>query len=124
MCKSNGELVNHLLLRCPITWDLWDMVFSLFGVCWVMPKGVEDLLACWAGRCGKGEAASLWKIIPHCLIWTIWCERNARTFTGVEATVPALKFSFLQTLFEWTTTLNIAHSETMADMLDLCSFHS
>ena len=89
-----------------------------------MPKGVEDLLACRAGRCGKGEAASLWKIIPHCLTWTIWCERNARTFTGVEATVPALKFSFLQTLFEWTTTLNIAHSDTMADMLDLCSFHS
>ena len=72
MCKSNGESVNHLLLHCPITRDLWDMVFSLLGVCWVMPKGVEDLLACWVGRCGKGEAASLWKIIPHCLIWTIW----------------------------------------------------
>ena len=41
MCKSNGELVNHLLLHCPITRDLWDMVFSLFGVCWVMPRGLR-----------------------------------------------------------------------------------
>ncbi len=124
MCKSGGESVNHLLLHCPITRDLWDMVFTLFGVCWVMPKGVEDLLACWAGRFGKGEAASIGKIIPHCLMWNIWCERNARTFTGVEATVPALKFSFFQTLFEWSTTFSIAHSNTMSDTLDLCSFHT
>ena len=41
MCKSNGELVYHLLLHCPITRDLWDMVFSLFGVCWVMPRGLR-----------------------------------------------------------------------------------
>jgi hypothetical protein len=71
MCKSGGESVNHLLLHCPITRDLWDMVFTLFGVCWVMPKGAEDLLACWAGRFGKDEAASIWKIIPHCLMWNI-----------------------------------------------------
>ena len=37
MCKEDREKVNHLLLRCPVTRDLWDMVFALVGVQWVMP---------------------------------------------------------------------------------------
>ena len=32
MCKSNGELVDHLLLHCPIVYELWSMVFTLFGI--------------------------------------------------------------------------------------------
>uniref|UniRef100_A0A2N9FAS9 Reverse transcriptase zinc-binding domain-containing protein n=1 Tax=Fagus sylvatica TaxID=28930 RepID=A0A2N9FAS9_FAGSY len=64
--KFQPKLLSSLGQRL---WDLWDMVFTLSGACWVMPKGVEDLLACWAGRFGKGEATSIWKIIPHCLMW-------------------------------------------------------
>ena len=46
MCKCNGESVDHLMLHCPIISDLWSMIFSLFGVFWVMPKSVVELLAC------------------------------------------------------------------------------
>ena len=52
MCKSNRELVNHLLIHCSIATELWAMVFSLFGIHWVMPKMVVDLLACWQGNFG------------------------------------------------------------------------
>jgi hypothetical protein len=37
MCKVDGESVDHLLLHCPYARELWDMVFALFGVQWVMP---------------------------------------------------------------------------------------
>ena len=47
MCKCNRESVDHLLLHCPIALKLWSMVLGLFGVCWVMPKFVVDLLARW-----------------------------------------------------------------------------
>lgn len=36
-CKSNGELVDLLLICCPIAMELWDKLFCLFGVTWVMP---------------------------------------------------------------------------------------
>ena len=45
MYKCNSETVDHLFLHCPIALELWDMVFGLFGVCWVMPMssgGGED----------------------------------------------------------------------------------
>ena len=45
MYKCNGESVDHLLLHCSIALDLWSMILGLFGVHWVMPKSVIELLA-------------------------------------------------------------------------------
>jgi hypothetical protein len=46
LCKRNGESISQLLLHCPIARELWNFIFSLFGVQWVMPQGVLGLLAC------------------------------------------------------------------------------
>ena len=52
MCKRDEEIVDHLLLHCPIASELWGSVFALIGVKWVMPRKVVDLLACWQGSFG------------------------------------------------------------------------
>ena len=71
MCKSNGESVDHLLLHCPIVYELWSMVFTLFGIHWAMPKTVVELLACWQGNFGHHRNGVIWIAIPHCLMWCI-----------------------------------------------------
>ena len=38
LCKSNGESVDHLLLHFPIVFELWSMMFNLFGIYWAMLK--------------------------------------------------------------------------------------
>ena len=45
MRKCAGETMDHLLLHCPTATELWSMVLGLFGVYWVMPKSVAELLA-------------------------------------------------------------------------------
>ena len=122
MCKSNGESVSYLLLHCPIAQELWNMIFTLFGTVWVMPRGVYDLFACWSGKVGKSDSGAIWKAVPHCLMWCLWRERNSRTFSGEEQSVPALKFTFLQTLFEWLKASNLISAHSVAEMLDTCSF--
>ena len=52
MCKSNGESVNHIHIHCPITMELWFMVFTLYGIHWVMLKIVVEILASWKGSLG------------------------------------------------------------------------
>jgi hypothetical protein len=47
MCKKSGKLLDHLFLHCDVARELWIMVFQMFGIEWVMPKRVVDLLACW-----------------------------------------------------------------------------
>ena len=44
MCKWSGESINHLLLHCPIAFELWTMVWALFGLLWVMPQSVNRLI--------------------------------------------------------------------------------
>ena len=39
MYKRYGESVDHLFLHCPIAYEMWGMIFCLFGICWVMPQG-------------------------------------------------------------------------------------
>ena len=58
MCKQNGE--NHLLLHCPIAYKMWSLVFCLFGIHWVMPLQVMDLLASWQGSFGWHCNADIW----------------------------------------------------------------
>lgn len=32
MCKKNKESIEHLLLHCEVTQDLWSYILTLFGV--------------------------------------------------------------------------------------------
>jgi hypothetical protein len=50
MCKKSGESVDHLLLHCEMANALWNTIFSLVGLLWVMPSQVVDLFACWKGQ--------------------------------------------------------------------------
>ena len=46
MCKCNDKSVDHLFLHYLVAMDLWSMVLGLFGVSWVMPQSIVELLAC------------------------------------------------------------------------------
>ena len=60
MCKKGGETVDHLLLHCPFAWEVWSVVFDLFGVFWVMPRSIVELLDCWQGNFGKHRNFLIW----------------------------------------------------------------
>lgn len=102
MCKQDRESVDYLLLHCYMARDLWSLVvFCLFGVQWVMHKRVIDVgrdsmlgtmelfgmqsLYASCGLYGKNKITEpLRNAIPLCIMWTIWKERNNRTFKGLE----------------------------------------
>jgi hypothetical protein len=44
MCKKSGESIEHLLLHCKVAHNLWSNILTLFGVEWVMPRMVMELL--------------------------------------------------------------------------------
>ena len=102
MCKRCGESVDHLPLHCSIAWELWSLVFCLFGIQWVMPHTIFELFEAWQGKFARHRHIDVWRLVPHCLIWCIWCERNARSFEGCEHSLLEIKSFFLHTLFEWS----------------------
>ena len=123
MCKCNSESVDHLFLHCPVVSELWDMVFGLFGVSWVMPLSVVRLFACWQGRFGRHRNGDIWKVVPLCMMWCLWKERNSRCFEDIERSMPDLKLLFLQTLFDWFSVWR-NQPFSFLDFLDFCNFRS
>jgi hypothetical protein len=121
MCKHSDESINHLFLHCDVAQVLWSMVFSIFADTWVMPEGVLELLACWSGQQGNISAKEVWRIVPLCVMWIIWRERNGRCFEDQERSMEELKKLFIQTLFHWTNAFCAPQFSTMSQFLSFCS---
>ena len=121
MCKRCGESVDHLLLHCPIAYELWSMVFCLFGIHWVMPYKVSEVLASWPGKFGRHQNIGLWRFVPHCLFWCLWRERNARYFEDCKRSILDIKFFFFCTLLEWSLVLPSYSYFSLPDLIDHCN---
>ena len=49
----------------------------------------------------------IWRVVPHCVMWCLWQERNSRHFEDCERTIPELKLLFLHTLYEWVALIGL-----------------
>ena len=124
MCKRCGESVDHLLLHCPIAFEMWSMIFCLFGVCWVMLQRVVDLLDCWSCNFRRHRNIVIWRFMPHCLMWCIWWERNSRSFEGRKRSILEFKSFFFFTLLEWCFVLPFFSCFSLPMLIDHCSLVS
>ena len=115
--KSWGESVNHLLLHCPIAYELWSMVFVFFGIHWVMPYKVSELLASWPGKFGRHRNIDLCRFGPQCLFWCLWPERNARYFEDCERSILYIKSFFFQSHLDWSVVLPFYSSFFLSNLI-------
>ena len=75
--------MDHLLIHCHVANSLWVFTLQAFGIQWVLPSSVAELLFCWNHWLGKHDS-DIWNLIPVCLMWTIWMERNSWSFEDFE----------------------------------------
>ena len=115
MCKCNGESVDHLLLHCPIASELWDFLFCLVGLDWVMLRTVIAMLASWRGIMGFVEVRlfGVWCLHVSCGVFGE--KETVVPFEGIALNLPNLKFSFLKCLYDWNS---IPHTFSLSSFLD------
>ena len=90
ICSSTGK-----------AYRLWSLVFRSFGISWVLPRTVADTLFGRWNWLGK-HSSSIWNLVPLCLMWCLWRERNRRTFEDLESSDDQLLASFNGSLFDWS----------------------
>ena len=116
MCCCNAESVDHLLHFCPIAHSLWMYMLQLFGINWVIPGLVVDLLFCWYHWLGK-HSFDIWNLVPGCLLWTIWTKQNQRSFEDERKTVVQLLKCCQRSIFDWSHCWGFSDCSTIVDFL-------
>jgi hypothetical protein len=94
----------------------------VFGVQWVMPPMVLDLFSGWIGSLGRRRKLVVWRVVPHCVIWCLWRERNVCHFEDKERNIPEIKLLFFHTLLEWFVGLGNCFIHSIVELIDLCTF--
>jgi hypothetical protein len=85
------ESIDHLFLHCEFAIELWNSILQLFGVDWVMPRKMSNLLGSWRGQFGTRHALQIWKLASLCLMWCLWREWNAWSFEDRESVLLKIK---------------------------------
>ena len=121
MCKDADESVDHLFLHCRVAKEIWSLAFRFVGIDWVLPHRVSDLLFGWWNWFGK-KFSSVWNLIPSCLIWIIWRERNSRTFENKEIALDKILEIFFGVLYDWSRAWGLTSSPSVGDFLDSLAY--
>ena len=72
----------------------------------------------------QGQDGVIWNMIPHCLMWGVLGDRNARIFEGTESSTQDLKLAFLCTLLGWTMAFCVFTFNSLPALLNSCTFHA
>lgn len=93
LCGRNEETGVCLLLHCEVAYILWCLFFDLFGIKQVMSIKVVGIVnLSEGGQFSCHLYVSLCKMVPLCVLWCIWRERNCCSFEDSERSVSELKF--------------------------------
>ena len=124
--KCASVMVNQLTIYFFIVRLLWicGLWFWVFWSKLVYATVCYGPLACWQSRLGCHRNGHIWLIVPHCLMWCLWRERNSRYFEDNELSIPDLKLFFFKTLLDWLATLRNQSFSSFLDFLDSCDFCS
>jgi hypothetical protein len=87
-----------------------------FGVAWVFPEKIADLLFGWYNWVGK-NSSKVWNLVLLSLMWTIWRERNRRTFEDKEQPKTKLFELFYGHLFDWARIWGYSLASSLADFV-------
>ena len=115
---SNGELVDHLLLHCPVAGELWDWILCLvvshchLGNSWFSTFYVQFL---------EGDtirSGEVWGTIPLCLILVHLEREESVYFWGRGLSLPHLEFLFLKTPYKCNSDSYTSSMTSFMDFLD------
>lgn len=79
-CSLHVETPDHLLLLCNPVWHVWLNILAWWGIQWIPPNTVVNLLLWWKSSNLKKDRKLIWEVIPAAILWTIWNTRNALVF--------------------------------------------
>ena len=64
LCKDSEESTDHILILCDRKRQLWTMLLTTFGLVWVFPASMRDLLLKWKFKGLGKKKRAVWRLAP------------------------------------------------------------
>ena len=103
MCLQASETLDHILLGCVLSRQVWIMLLSKLGLTAVGAHGDVDPFLWWAWarrRVHRGSRKGFDSLLML-TCWVLWKERNARTFRNEAKDARELCLEILQEAALW-----------------------
>ncbi|RVX19610.1 26S proteasome regulatory subunit 8-like A [Vitis vinifera] len=65
LCCDDEETINHILIHCPKAKVLWNLMFTMFRVNWVLQLTVKDTLLGWSDSFVDKKRGKIWRVHPE-----------------------------------------------------------
>ena len=117
LCNNKEESTDHILIHYNKTRELWTFLLALFGLVWVFPTSMIDLLLQWKVRVLQKKKMAVWLQFVYFGVFgkntTDW-----RTFKDKQLSDQSLKDIFIWTLFEWSRDSLELENPSLLNFLD------
>lgn len=70
-CNKNSKSIRHIFLQCPCAAEVWCGVAKDFGVNFIAPKDLLDLLVSWKLNVFTKFGKRLWKNVLATVCWVV-----------------------------------------------------
>lgn len=92
LCLQEQETMNHLLMQCPFSRTIWSLVTVPLKIAIACPQRDSVLVPWWEAVVANcpGEQRKEISAIITLIMFSIWKERNRRTFDNISTTDNAL----------------------------------
>lgn len=87
LCDQGDEDINHLLLHCVFTREIWTKLGQAMGITGMTPTVGEDLKAWCTRAIPQGKHGKSYRAIHLLTMWVLWKHRNSVVFDGARPDV-------------------------------------
>ena len=120
--SQTGSKEIYKIQQCIMTRTLWNLLFSLFGVEWVLSGTVKDTLLGWHGAFVGKIRKKAWQMAPLCIFWSVWKERNSLAFGNEVLSIQRLKHSFVCNLWSWVRMFIVLSPRSLVSFIEWLGF--
>ena len=79
-CQRATESLDHIFVGCPLVYEVWKHVFTIFDISFPNYYSFVDALL-FAMRCKfSPQVSAVWRITVVSMVWLLWSHRNRCIF--------------------------------------------
>ena len=104
LCDQVGETIDHLLVSCVFTRQLWFSILQMFGLQAVAPQLNDQFFIDWWAGASSRFSGHVRKGLNSIIIlgaWLVWKHRNYCVFDGGSPDLSRVISSFREAAQQW-----------------------